>query len=159
MICGILWGLLGFAGVPVKLMQRRNSPRVLKRGERCCLHLAAAAAASEGAGDAPARGGFPGAPELQVFIGLAGHPGGRRGKWTFPSPINSFMENFKRDLKKNVFSPASRAVRFKPPAEGPRAGSGAQRPQQPVLCAGEQILLVLSCLRNTCLKLKYINFF
>lgn len=67
-------------------------------------------------------------PECQVFNGLEGHPGGTTGKKTFPSPINEFMEDFKRDFK-NLVPPSpllNCTVHVKPFDEGNSLATGPE---------------------------------
>lgn len=41
-------------------------------------------------------------PQISIVL-IATYPGGMRRKQTFPSPINSFMEDFKTEVKENLF--------------------------------------------------------
>lgn len=55
-----------------------------------------------------ARGGFSGDRKLKVSVFEWAGSASRREEREidFPSPINSFMEDFKREVKKSLFSPS-----------------------------------------------------
>lgn len=71
-----------------------------------------------------ARGGFSGGRKLKVSVFEWAGSASRREEREidFPSPINSFMEDFKREVKKNLFPPSppllNYTVHFKLFAEG-----------------------------------------